>query len=100
MSRDFGAGSREWIGPTVIVLPYFPYSMDLEVLYLGVPSPTADLKPTSSHLLRIADACGFLPVGLLLTMSTLGEAPRTRLLTLGERSQAEVWDCAWRPYNQ
>src|ERR687886_96156 len=54
------AGRREWIGLAVNALPCLLYSMDLEVLYLAVPSLTADLEPTSSRLLRIADIYGFL----------------------------------------
>ena len=54
------AGRREWIGLAVNALPCLLYSMDLEVLYLAVPSLTADHEPTSSRLLRIADIYGFL----------------------------------------
>jgi MFS transporter, DHA2 family, multidrug resistance protein len=58
--------------------------MDLEVLYLAIPSLTADLKPTSSQLLWITDVYGFLLAGLLLTMGTLGDRiGRRRLLLIG-----------------
>ena len=78
------AGRREWIGLAVIALPCLLYSMDLEVLYLAVPSLTADLEPTSSQLLWITDIYGFLLAGFLLTMGTLGDRiGRRRLLLIG-----------------
>ena len=58
--------------------------MDLEVLYLAVPSLTADLQPTSSQLLWITDIYGFLLAGCLITMGTLGDrVGRRRLLLIG-----------------
>jgi MFS transporter, DHA2 family, multidrug resistance protein len=84
VSRGLRAGRREWIGLAVIALPCLLYSMDLEVLYLAIPSLTADLKPTSSQLLWITDVYGFLLAGLLLTMGTLGDRiGRRRLLLIG-----------------
>ena len=78
------AGRREWIGLAVIALPCLLYSMDLEVLYLAVPSLTADLQPTSSQLLWITDVYGFLLAGFLITMGTLGDRiGRRRLLLIG-----------------
>ena len=78
------AGRREWIGLAVIALPCLLYSMDLEVLYLAVPSLTADLEPTSSQLLWITDIYGFLLAGFLITMGTLGDRiGRRKLLLIG-----------------
>src|SRR5918998_3074121 len=78
------AGRREWIGLAVIALPCLLYSMDLEVLYLAVPSLTADLEPTSSQLLWITDIYGFLLAGFLITMGPLGDRiGRRRLLLIG-----------------
>jgi DHA2 family multidrug resistance protein-like MFS transporter len=78
------AGRGEWIGLGVIALPCLLYSMDLEVLYLAVPSLTADLQPTSSQLLWITDIYGFLLAGCLITMGTLGDrVGRRRLLLIG-----------------
>jgi MFS transporter, DHA2 family, multidrug resistance protein len=78
------AGRREWIGLGVIALPCLLYSMDLTVLYLAVPSLTADLAPTSSELLWITDIYGFFLAGLLITMGTLGDRiGRRRLLLIG-----------------
>jgi MFS transporter, DHA2 family, multidrug resistance protein len=78
------AGRREWIGLAVIALPCLLYSMDLTVLYLAVPSLTADLEPTSSELLWITDIYGFFLAGFLITMGTLGDrVGRRRLLLIG-----------------
>jgi MFS transporter, DHA2 family, multidrug resistance protein len=78
------AGRREWIGLAVIALPSLLYSMDLTVLYLAVPSLSADLHPTSSQLLWITDIYGFLIAGLLITMGSLGDRiGRRRLLLIG-----------------
>jgi DHA2 family multidrug resistance protein-like MFS transporter len=58
--------------------------MDLTVLYLAVPSLTADLNPSSAQLLWIVDAYGFLIAGSLITMGTLGDRiGRRRLLLIG-----------------
>lgn len=78
------AGRREWLGLAVIALPCLLYSLDLEVLYLAVPSLTADLRPSSSQLLWITDIYGFLLAGCLVTMGTLGDRiGRRRLLLIG-----------------
>jgi DHA2 family multidrug resistance protein-like MFS transporter len=78
------AGRREWVGLAVIALPCLLYSMDLTVLYLAVPSLTADLDPSSTELLWITDIYGFFLAGFLITMGTLGDRiGRRRLLLIG-----------------
>jgi MFS transporter, DHA2 family, multidrug resistance protein len=78
------AGRHEWIGLAVIALPCLLYSMDLTVLYLAVPSLTADLDPSSTELLWITDIYGFFLAGFLITMGTLGDRiGRRRLLLTG-----------------
>ena len=78
------AGRREWVGLAVIALPCLLYSMDLTVLYLAVPSLSAELDPTSTELLWITDIYGFLLAGFLITMGTLGDRiGRRRLLLVG-----------------
>src|SRR5438093_13629861 len=78
------AGRREWIALAVIALPCLLYSMDLSVLYLALPSLTADLKPSSAQLLWISDIYGFMLAGFLITMGTLGDRiGRRRLLLIG-----------------
>ncbi len=78
------AGRREWIGLAVIALPCLLYSMDLTVLYLAVPSLSADLEPSSTELLWITDIYGFFLAGFLITMGTLGDRiGRRRVLLVG-----------------
>src|SRR4029450_8739991 len=78
------AGRREWVGLAVIALPCLLYSMDLTVLYLAVPSLTADLDSSSAELLWITDIYGFFLAGFLITMGTLGDRiGRRRLLLIG-----------------
>jgi DHA2 family multidrug resistance protein-like MFS transporter len=78
------AGRREWIALAVIALPCLLYSMDLTVLYLAVPSITADLHPSGAQLLWITDVYGFLLAGSLITMGVLGDRiGRRRLLLIG-----------------
>jgi MFS transporter, DHA2 family, multidrug resistance protein len=78
------ATRREWIGLAVIALPCLLYSMDLTVLYLAVPSLTAELEPSSSEFLWITDIYGFFLAGFLVTMGTLGDRiGRRRLLLIG-----------------
>ena len=58
--------------------------MDLTVLYLAVPSLTAELEPSSTELLWITDIYGFFLAGFLITMGTLGDRiGRRRLLLIG-----------------
>lgn len=78
------AGRREWLALAVIALPCLLYSMDLSVLYLALPSLTADLHPSSTQLLWISDIYGFTLAGFLITMGTLGDRiGRRRLLLTG-----------------
>lgn len=67
------AGTREWIGLAVLVLPCMLVSMDMSVLFMALPFLSTDLEPSSSELLWIMDAYGFLLAGLLITMGTLGD---------------------------
>src|SRR5688572_19152014 len=58
--------------------------MDLTVLFLAVPSISADLAPSSTQLLWISDIYGFMVAGWLITMGTLGDRiGRRRLLLIG-----------------
>jgi MFS transporter, DHA2 family, multidrug resistance protein len=78
------AGRREWAALAVIALPCLLYSMDLSVLYLALPSLTADLKPSGAGLLWITDIYGFMIAGFLITMATLGDRiGRRRLMLYG-----------------
>ncbi|MFJ6617716.1 MFS transporter [Kitasatospora sp. NPDC091335] len=78
------AGSREWVGLAVLVLPCVLASMDMAVMFITLPSLAADLGPSSSEQLWIMDAYGFLLAGLLITMGTLGDRfGRRRVLLTG-----------------
>jgi MFS transporter, DHA2 family, multidrug resistance protein len=78
------AGQREWIGLAVLALACVVYAMDLTVLHLAIPELSADLEPSSTQLLWIADIYGFMVAGALITMGTLGDRiGRRRLLLIG-----------------
>jgi DHA2 family multidrug resistance protein-like MFS transporter len=78
------ATRREWIGLAVLTLAALVYAMDLTVLNLAIPRISAELRPSSVQLLWIFDIYGFLVVGLLITMGTLGDRiGRRRLLLAG-----------------
>lgn len=78
------AGRREWIGLTVLALPTLLMALDLSVLYLALPSLSADLGASSVQQLWITDVYGFMVAGFLVTMGTLGDRiGRRRLLMIG-----------------
>jgi DHA2 family multidrug resistance protein-like MFS transporter len=78
------AGPREWAGLIVLLLPCLLASMDLAVMFVALPSLSAELEPSGSQLLWIMDSYGFLLAGLLITMGTLGDRiGRRRLLLSG-----------------
>lgn len=82
--EDRRAGAKEWVGLAVLVLPCVLASMDMSVMFVALPSLTAALEPSSSELLWIMDAYGFLLAGLLITMGTLGDRiGRRRVLLAG-----------------
>lgn len=76
------ATRRDWIGLAVLALPCMLYSMDLTVLNLAVPTLVADIKPSASELLWIIDVYGFMVVGLLVAMGSLGDRIGRRKLLL------------------
>ena len=67
------AGRREWLGVAALALPCMLVVMDLSVLFLAVPSLSADLHPSSTELLWITDVYGFLIAGALIAMGALGD---------------------------
>ncbi|MDT0268064.1 MFS transporter [Streptomyces sp. DSM 44915] len=78
------AGTREWLGLTVLVLPVLLISVDVSVLFIALPSISADLQPSSSQLLWFADIYAFVLAGLLVTMGSVGDRiGRRKLLMLG-----------------
>ncbi|HEX5114408.1 MAG TPA: MFS transporter [Pseudonocardiaceae bacterium] len=78
------AGRREWIGLAVLALPTLLTALDISVVYLAVPRLSADLGPSPTQQLWIADIYGFLLAGFLIPMGTLGDRiGRRRLLLIG-----------------
>lgn len=78
------AGRREWIGLAVLALPTLFLSLDFSVLYLALPSLSADLGASSTQQLWIMDIYGFMIAGFLVTMGTLGDRiGRRKLLLIG-----------------
>ena len=78
------AGRREWVGLAVLALPTLLLSLDLSVLYLALPSLSADLRAGSAQQLWIIDIYSFMLAGFLVTMGTLGDRiGRRRLLLIG-----------------
>ena len=75
---------KAWIALLVLALPGLLVTMDLTVLFLAVPSLTADLAPGSTELLWITDIYGFLIAGSLIVMGALGDRlGRRRVLLAG-----------------
>jgi DHA2 family multidrug resistance protein-like MFS transporter len=76
------AGRREWIGVAALALPCMLVVMDLSVLFLAVPSLSADLRPSPTQLLWITDVYGFLIAGALIAMGALGDRVGRRKVLL------------------
>ncbi|MFC6012075.1 MFS transporter [Nocardia lasii] len=77
-------GRRAWLGLGVLLLPVLLVSMDISVLFLAMPTLTADLDPSAAQQLWILDIYGFLLAGLLITMGNLGDRiGRRNILLVG-----------------
>jgi DHA2 family multidrug resistance protein-like MFS transporter len=86
MSVEVGdrAGTREWLGLTVLLLPTALLFVAQTVLFLATPHIAADLRPSSDQLLWVNDVYGFAMAGLLVAMGTIGDrVGRRRVLLLG-----------------
>ncbi|MEU4761705.1 MFS transporter [Actinosynnema sp. NPDC023794] len=86
MSVDVGdrAGTREWLGLAVLLLPTALLFLAMTVLFLATPHIAADLRPTSDQLLWVNDVYGFVMAGLLVAMGTVGDRiGRRRVLVFG-----------------
>ncbi|WP_241386740.1 MFS transporter [Rhodococcus sp. CH91] len=78
------AGRREWSALGVLVLVVTLLAVDGTVLYLAVPSLTADIAPSATQLLWIGDIYSFVLAGLLITMGNVADRiGRKRLLLIG-----------------
>lgn len=78
------AGLREWAALVVLVFAVTLLAIDGTVLYLAIPSLTADLAPSATQILWIGDIYSFVLAGLLVTMGNLADRiGRKRLLLIG-----------------
>lgn len=81
---DNTAGVREWAGLALLAAPTILLGLDLTLLHLLLPALAVDLRPTSTQMLWIIDAYGFMIAGLLVSMGTLGDRiGRRKLLMVG-----------------
>ncbi|GAA0933901.1 MFS transporter [Nonomuraea longicatena] len=67
------AGTREWLGLGVLMLPTALLFLAMTVLFLATPQIGADLNPSGAQLLWINDIYGFMMAGLLVAMGTIGD---------------------------
>ncbi|KZM73106.1 MFS transporter [Nocardia terpenica] len=73
-----------WLGLAVLILPVLLVSMDMSVLFLAMPTLTAELDPSAAQQLWILDIYGFMIAGLLITMGNLGDRiGRRNILLVG-----------------
>ncbi|QBI19607.1 MFS transporter [Egibacter rhizosphaerae] len=86
---------RQWLGLAILTLPMLVLATDLTVLFLAMPSISADLQPGSSQMLWTLHVYGFIIAGLLITMGRLGDRiGRRRLLLFGAGAFAVLAVCA------
>ncbi|MGP9536618.1 MFS transporter [Brachybacterium sp. AOP43-C2-M15] len=81
---DVMTPARRWAALAVLVGAVLLLAIDATVLYLAVPSLTADLSPTATQVLWIGDIYSLALAGLLVTMGNLADRiGRRRLLLIG-----------------
>lgn len=75
---------RQWLALALLTLPLLMAATDMTVLFMALPTITADLAPGSTQMLWILHVGEFLAVSLVLTMGWLGaKVGRRRLLMIG-----------------
>ncbi|XVQ08567.1 MFS transporter [Spirillospora sp. CA-255316] len=78
------AASRKWGTFGICLLLVLVPNLDLTALNQAIPHLTADLRPSATQILWIADAYGFALAGLLITMGGIGDRiGHKRLLLIG-----------------
>ncbi|MFC4909870.1 MFS transporter [Actinomadura gamaensis] len=65
--------ARKWGTFAVCALVAIVPNIDLTALNQAVPKLSADLRPSATQILWIADAYGFVLAGLLITMGVIGD---------------------------
>ena len=73
---------RAWIGLGVLALPTLLISIDVSVLYVALPSLSADLGASGVQQLWILDIYSFLLAGMLVTMGGLADRIGSRRMLL------------------
>ena len=77
---------RRWAALAVLSIAVLVLAIDNTVLYLAVPSLTADLSPTANEVLWIGDVYSLALAGLLVVMGSLADrVGRKRLLLVWRR---------------
>ncbi|MEV0049011.1 MFS transporter [Saccharopolyspora shandongensis] len=75
---------RRWAALSILAIAVLVLAIDNTVLYLAVPSLTADLAPTANQILWIGDVYSLALAGLLIVMGSLADRiGRKRLLLIG-----------------
>ena len=78
------AGSRQWAGLAVLMLPVLLISIDNTVLSFALPEISRNLRPSAAGQLWIVDAYPLVLAGLLVAMGNLGDRfGRRRMLMIG-----------------
>jgi DHA2 family multidrug resistance protein-like MFS transporter len=78
------SAARKWATFALCGLVIMVPALDLTALNQAVPHLTADLRPSATQILWIADAYGFALAGLLITMGGIGDRiGHKRLLLIG-----------------
>ncbi|MFB4314423.1 MFS transporter [Actinomadura sp. 21ATH] len=76
--------ARKWATFGLCLLVMMVPALDLTALNQAIPHLTADLRPSATQILWIADAYGFALAGLLITMGGVGDRiGHKRLLLIG-----------------
>ncbi|WP_433472831.1 MFS transporter [Spirillospora sp. CA-142024] len=76
--------ARKWSTFAICLLVAIVPNIDLTALNQAIPHLSADLDPSSTQILWIADAYGFALAGLLITMGGIGDRiGHKRLLLIG-----------------
>ncbi|MEU8261678.1 MFS transporter [Micromonospora sp. NPDC048999] len=76
------AGRREWVGLAALVVPMMFILLDNGIIFLALPSLTANLGATSTQTLWIADIYGFFLMAFLVAMGRVGDRVGHRKLLL------------------
>ncbi|HEX3813080.1 MAG TPA: MFS transporter [Mycobacteriales bacterium] len=78
------SSSRTWGTLAIGCLAALVPAIDMTALNLAIPHLTADLHPSASQILWIADMYGFALAGLLVTMGSIGDRiGHKRMLLIG-----------------